>query len=92
MRTAGVFALVVTLAAAAAAAQARGEFEVKAAYLYNFARFVEWPAAATARDPFTICVLGSDPFGRALDTTVANVSLRGAKVAARRSEPFAAIV
>src|SRR5467141_116362 len=49
------------------------EFEVKATYLYNFARFVEWPttAAAAKSDSFPICVLGQDPFGPALDTIVA---------------------
>ncbi|TMP97147.1 MAG: YfiR family protein [Verrucomicrobia bacterium] len=34
------------------------EYEVKAAYLYNFGKFVEWPAKAkTVDDSFTICVL-----------------------------------
>ena len=40
-------------------------YQVEAAYLYNFGRFVEWPArGATAQgSSFTICVLGEDPFG-----------------------------
>lgn len=42
------------------------EYEVKAAYLYNFVRFVEWPAAAR-EEPFVVAVLGDDPFGPALD-------------------------
>jgi hypothetical protein len=62
------------------------EHEIKAAYLYNFARFVEWPPRT---DPapagsFAICVLGKDPFGGALDAVVAGVSIDGARVVARR--------
>jgi hypothetical protein len=46
-----------------------GEYEVKAAFLYNFAKFVEWPERSfpNAQSDFTICVLGNDPFGRTLD-------------------------
>jgi hypothetical protein len=48
------------------------EYQVKAAYLYNFSRFIEWPArpSAESSEPFAICVLGKDPFGSILDTTV----------------------
>ena len=56
-----------------------GEYQLKAVFLFNFAKFVEWPpqAFADTRDPFTICVLGDNPFGSALDDatrgrTVAN--------------------
>lgn len=44
------------------------EYTVKAAYLYNFAKFVEWPAEAFRgpADPVSICVLGQNPFGRKL--------------------------
>jgi hypothetical protein len=53
------------------------EYKVKAVFLYNFARFVEWPADAfpQADSPFIIGVLGEDPFGPYLDETV-----RGEKV------------
>jgi hypothetical protein len=69
------------------AQQARAsEYQVKATYLYNFARFVEWPAKiATAKsDSFTICVLGQDPFGPALDAIVAGETIGGKVVLARR--------
>ena len=48
------------------------EYEVKAAFLYNFARFVHWPphVFASGDAPLTICVLGSDPFGPVLDDIV----------------------
>jgi hypothetical protein len=45
------------------------EYELKAAFLFNFAKFVDWPpnTFAEPKDPFTVCVLGTDPFGGALD-------------------------
>jgi hypothetical protein len=42
------------------------EYRVKAAFLYNFARFVTWPAMPAGR--FTLCVLGSDPLGTHINT------------------------
>ena len=63
----------------------RGEYEIKAAYLFSFARFVEWPARSARDDSsFTICVLGTDPFGAVLDATLADAAIRGRKVSARR--------
>jgi hypothetical protein len=58
------------------------EYEVKATYLYNFSRLVEWPAEGPqARgDSFAICVLGEDPFGGALKTTVAQETVAGKSV------------
>src|SRR5687767_10679979 len=50
---------------------AASEYEVKAAYLYNFGRFVTWPPDSSDGEAFSICVLGRDPFGRVLDTTLA---------------------
>jgi hypothetical protein len=44
------------------------EYQVKAAFLYNFAKFVEWPPGSfsDASSPLRICVLGQDPFGQEL--------------------------
>lgn len=44
------------------------EYAVKAAYLYNFAKFVEWPPGAFANEeaPLLICIAGDNPFGPAL--------------------------
>jgi hypothetical protein len=63
-----------------------GEYAVKAAYLYNFARFVDWPpgAAAPRESSFSICVLGQDPFGQALNTVLAGEAVDGKPVVARR--------
>jgi hypothetical protein len=62
------------------------EYEVKAAYLYNFGRFVRWPAdVATAQDnSFPICVLGQDPFGPTLDSTLLGETLDSKPVVVRR--------
>lgn len=53
-----------------------GEYEVKAAFLYNFTKFVEWPTEATTDSgaTFSLCVLGEDPFGKAFD------SIQGEKI------------
>lgn len=44
------------------------EYEVKAAYIYNFARYVEWPSGAFQDQSKSIhvCVIGDDPFGPSL--------------------------
>lgn len=44
------------------------EYKLKAAFIYNFSQFIEWPETAfSAPDaPFQICVVGDDPFGEIL--------------------------
>jgi YfiR/HmsC-like len=59
------------------------EYQVKAAYLSNFGRFVEW-RARVGNEPFKVCVLGPDPFGPALDATVSGESIDHAPVEAKR--------
>jgi hypothetical protein len=82
-------ALVLTLSLSTAPTGAQTkptEFDVKAAYLYNFAKFVQWPADAARRDArtFTVCVIGEDPFGAVLDRVVAGGSISGRTVVTRR--------
>jgi hypothetical protein len=62
------------------------EYQVKAAFLLNFIKFTEWPPSAfTASDsPISICILGADPFGDALDQVIAGESVNGKKVAVER--------
>ncbi len=62
------------------------EYQVKAAYLFNFGQFVEWPAQAWSSPsaPFVICVLGSDPFGTALDDVARGETLGGHPLQVRR--------
>jgi YfiR/HmsC-like len=61
-----------------------GEYEVKAVYLYDFAKFVTWPANVTTAGEFTICVLGVDPFGATLDAITAGERINGKKIAINR--------
>jgi hypothetical protein len=48
------------------------EYQLKAGYLYNFTRFVEWPTNAFSRDaaPFSVCIFGEDPFGDLVERTM----------------------
>ena len=69
------FSSIVFLAAIGLSHGANGqalEYVVKAAYLYKFTPFVEWPASAFSApaSPFYLCVLGDDPFGSSLDQAV----------------------
>jgi YfiR/HmsC-like len=69
-----------------AAADESLEYQVKAAFLLNFTKFVEWPPAAfeATDSPIAICILGEDPFGAALDQMVAGEVVSGRKLAVRR--------
>ncbi len=61
------------------------ESQVEAAYLYNFGKFVTFPSSRAANsDPFSICILGKDPFGEALDATVRGESINGKKITVQR--------
>lgn len=65
-------ALVLVLLLPGPASAQAPEYDLKAAFLFNFAKFVEWPESAFAgeRAPLSICVYGQDPFGLALDAVV----------------------
>jgi len=58
------------------------EYQVKAAFLYNFAKFVEWPPGtfANSSDPIGICIVGQNPFGSTLEDMV-----KGKKIEALKS-------
>ncbi len=53
-------------------AAAPTQYQLKAVFLMNFAKFVEWPTTAfgSAQSPIAICILGEDPFGRDMDEVV----------------------
>ncbi|MEO8663287.1 MAG: YfiR family protein [Bryobacteraceae bacterium] len=55
------------------------EYEVKAFFLYNFARYVEWPASSfkNGTDPIAVCILGENPFGGALERAIAGKQVDG---------------
>jgi hypothetical protein len=62
-------------------AQSR-EYQIKAAFLYNFAQFVLWPTNAftNASQPFQIGILGDNPFGKALEETVHGETIQGHQI------------
>jgi hypothetical protein len=69
-----------------AIAQAASEYQVKAVFVYNFSRFVDWPANAQGvpEQPFVIGVLGEDPFGGQLDDAVRNEQVNGHPLLVKR--------
>lgn len=73
-----------------AAAQPK-EYQVKAAFLFNFAQFVEWPDSVfpSPDGPFYVGVLGDDPFGTALDEVVRGEAISGHKMVVQRSRQMA---
>ena len=67
-----VLGLLLTAAPGHAQTPPPSEYQLKAAFLYNFAKFIEWPLNAFAEDksPFIIGILGENPFGNNLEPTV----------------------
>jgi hypothetical protein len=65
-----------------AQAQSATEYQVKAAFLFNFAKFVEWPTDAfpSADSALQICVLGQDPFGRDFEQVIVDKSVNGHRI------------
>ena len=61
-----------SLVANSLAQEQHSEYEVKAAFLFNFAKFVEWPANAfaTTNSPIVIGILGKNVFGENLQKTI----------------------
>jgi YfiR/HmsC-like len=72
--------------AANAADEQSLEYQVKAAFLLNFTKFIEWPAAAFPDDasPISICILGDDPFGKALDQVIGGEAVNARKLVIER--------
>lgn len=64
---------------------------VKAAYLPRFARYVSWPPSAMPQggDPFSLCVIGADPFGALLDDAARPQIIEGRRIVVRRIESAA---
>jgi hypothetical protein len=58
------------------------EYRVKAAFLYNFIRFVEWPAESQS-GPLIICVAGRNPLGSVLEDAIRGETVGGRPIEAR---------
>jgi hypothetical protein len=76
-RMVALLAVVLSAGTVRAADAPSREYAVKAAFIYNFAQFTEWPADAFKDDsePLVIAVIGPNPFGNALDRAVHNKSV-----------------
>lgn len=63
------------------------EYDIKATHLFHFAQFVNWPprAFSDSSAPFVIGVLGSNPFGSALDSVIAGEKIKGRRMAVKRA-------
>jgi len=74
-----IFAMMLAVSLSRASDSQPTEYQLKAAYIYHFAQFVEWPNTAfeQTNSPLIIGVLGQSPFGSDLQHTVQGKVLRG---------------
>ena len=81
---------IVDLSGLIAQTKAATEYQVKAAFLYNFAKFVDWPPSAfsDAKQPLDICVYGRDPFGTALEDALLGKTIGERRVGLGRAMQF----
>jgi len=87
---AAVLAALSVSSLAPAAEPAPTEYEIKVAFIYNFAKYVEWPeeTALDSGGVFIIGVLGDDPFGALLDRIAHNRTIGDKPIVIRRFERF----
>ena len=71
-----------------AAQTASKEYQVKAAFLFNFIQFVQWPPMifTNTDEPFRIGVLGENPFDTALEETVQGETIGNHKIIVERAQ------
>jgi hypothetical protein len=82
MRRLLTLAMVLLATSAVGTQDVTREYQVKAVFLYNFAKFVEWPPSALA-GPLTICIAGRNPLGTFLDETVRGETVGGRPIHTR---------
>lgn len=82
----GLFVLGSTQSALAQYPSRLTEYQVKAAFIYKFALFVEWPREALpdSSTPVTLGIFGKDPFGAVLEETLANQKIGGRSISILR--------
>jgi hypothetical protein len=78
--------LVAAAALGALRPEQAAEYNLKAVFLFNFTKFVEWPADAfpDEKSPLELCILGENLIGPSLDAVVANETWNGRPIAVRR--------
>jgi hypothetical protein len=89
----------IVLSGSASSGQTLEEYQVKTAYMLNVAKFTDWPGEENQipSQPFTICVVGLDPFGHWLDDEVGVALPKGRprnvrRIASGRQAPGCRIV
>ena len=94
-RTAALLALAVAACLLAGLAESRAaqvpatkEYQIKAAFLFNFTKFIEWPAGcfADSNSPIVIGVIGKDPFGSELQDAVQGRKINGRSIVLKTIE------
>jgi hypothetical protein len=62
------------------------EYTLKAGFLFNFAKYVDWPAEAFEKPgtPITIGIVGTDPFGEDLERMLKNKTVKNRTFAVQR--------
>jgi hypothetical protein len=81
-----VLLLVIVPLGTATGSEHVGEYELKGAFLYNFAKFIAWPPGVfEAREEFVICVLGSSEVASDLGEVMRGKRVSGRAIVVRRS-------
>ena len=82
------FLLIASEAPLRAAQDNPSEYQLKAAFVYNFAKFIDWPPAAFSgpQSPFAICIFGADPFGSVIDDALRGKTVADHPVVIRRTK------
>jgi hypothetical protein len=80
-----MFAAAMSLTPLTDAGETTQEYRVKAAFIFNFMQFVEWPTGTFANDnaPFVVAVVGHDPFEGALEQAMASKTIRSRNIVVR---------
>ena len=81
-----VAATILWCGAPAAAQDLYQDEEVKAAFLYHFATFVQWPQTATSGRPFSVAVMGDDEVAAELEKFLPGREIQGRPMQVRRLE------
>ncbi len=90
-RTAGFFvaaclAGLFVCSAGSAQSEQLSEYQLKAAFLFNFTKFVEWPDSSfeDPQAPIVLGIIGDDPFGDDLERIIAGQKVQGRSLVIRR--------
>jgi len=86
LKVASLWLAGVCAATAADTSPGAGEYQVKAAFLFNFTKFTNWPPSVfpSANAPIVIGIVGEDPFGKTIDDLVSGEAVGGHPLVVKR--------